>query len=138
MWLKPLDIVNAESLDVVLILRGFHTIMSFVDSTGALMNGSGLSECLETEFGTNIVRKIMDEKAISRAICVHFLTEGSLMAELLATFVSATNVKVEQPVTKEVEEVEENVKMNDMNPDVVNEGTDSMNVASVFEEAGIR
>lgn len=60
------------------------------------------------------------------------------MAKLLATFVSATNVKVEEPVTEEVEEVEENVKINYMNSDVVNEGTESINVANVFENAGIR
>ena len=78
----------------------------------------------------------MDGKAISRAMCVHFLTEGPLMARLLATFVSAMNVKVEETVTKEVEDVEENVKMNDMNADAVNEGTESMNVASIFEDAG--
>ena len=60
------------------------------------------------------------------------------MAKLLATFFSATNVKVEEPVTEEVEEVEENVKINFVNSDVVNEGTESMNVASVFENAGIR
>ena len=44
---------NVESFDVVLIL-------------GALMKGSGLSECLEMEFGTNTVPKIIDGKAISR------------------------------------------------------------------------
>ena len=68
LWLNATDIVNAESFDVVLILGGFHTIMSFVGSIGALMKGSGLSECLETEFGTNTVPKIIDGKAISRAI----------------------------------------------------------------------
>ena len=48
-WLKPLDILNAELFNVVPILGGFHTMMSFLDSTGTLMNGSGLSDCLETE-----------------------------------------------------------------------------------------
>ena len=57
---------NVESFDVVLILGGFHTMMSFVSSIGALMKGSDLSECLEMEFGTNTVPKIIDGKAISR------------------------------------------------------------------------
>ena len=83
------------------------------------MNGSGLSGCLETELGTNTVPKIMDGKAISRAVCSHFPTEGSLMAKLLETFVSATNVKVE--------EAEENVEINDINPDDVNEGITNEN-----------
>ena len=57
LWLKAFDTIDAESFNVVLILGGFHTTVSFVDSIGALMNGSSLSECLETEFGTNTVPK---------------------------------------------------------------------------------
>ena len=71
----------------------------------------------------------------------------SVIAKLLATVVSATNVKVE--------EANENVEINDINPDVINDGiTDenegwekeslhteipgNMNVVSVFEDARIR
>ena len=68
LWLKASEVAKAESFDVVLILGGFHTMMGFTGSIGVLMNGSGLSECLETEFGTNTVPKIMDGKAIFRAI----------------------------------------------------------------------
>ena len=80
-----MDTVNAQSFDVVLILGGFHTMMSFVGSIGALIKGSGLSQCLEMEFGSNTIPKITDGKAISRAISAHFLTDGSLMIKLLAT-----------------------------------------------------
>ena len=155
LWLKALNIFNTKSFDVVLILSGFHTMMIFVGSTGALMNGSGLSECLETEFITNTVPKIMDGKAISRAIRAHFLTDRSFMAKLFAAFVSATNVEVEGAEAYEAEEAEENGEMNDRNPDFVNEGitneneeweeesshteiSESMNVTSVFEDAGIQ
>ena len=48
----------------------------------------------------------MDGKAISRAIRAHFLTGGSLMAKLLGTFVSTTNVKVEEVEAEKVEEAE--------------------------------
>ena len=51
LWLKAMDIIKAESFDMILILGGFHTMMSFVGSIGALMSGSGLAECLEIEFG---------------------------------------------------------------------------------------
>ena len=95
-----MDIVNAESFDVVLILGGFHTMMSFVGSIGALMKGCGLSECFKTEVGTNTVPKIIDGKAISKAIPTHFLTEGSLMAKLLATFVSGTDIEFEETETE--------------------------------------
>ena len=112
MWLKVLDIVHAESFDVVLILDGIRIMRIFVVGIGALMNESGIFECLQTEFGTNTVQTIIDGKAISRAIRAHFPTEGSLMAKLLATFVSAKN--------SEVKEAEENGEMNDMDPDDVN------------------
>lgn len=96
--MKAPDIVNAESFDVLPILGVFHTMMSYVGSIGALMNESGPSESLVMEFGTNTVPKITDRKVISRAIRTHFLTKA-----------------------EEVEDAEENVEMNDMNPDVVSE-----------------
>ena len=63
------------------------------------------------EFGTNTLPKTMDGKRISRAIRAYFLTEGSLMGKLLATFVSATNVKVEEAEAGEVAVAEDNVGM---------------------------
>ena len=41
LWLKAMDIIKAESFDMILILGGFHTMMSFVGSIGNLMDGSG-------------------------------------------------------------------------------------------------
>ena len=118
-----MDIVSAESFDVVFILGGFHTMMNFVGSIGALMKESCLSECLETEFEINTVPKIIDGKAISRAIRAHFLTEGSLMAKLLATFVSSTDIDFEETETEKNEETEENLELNKISPDVIYEET---------------
>ena len=118
-----MDIVSAESFDVVFILGGFHTMMNFVGSIGALMKGSCLSECLETEFEINTVPKIIDGKAISRAIRAHFLTEGSLMTKLLATFVSSTDIDFEETETEKNEETEENLELNEISPDVIYEET---------------
>ena len=109
-----MDIVNTKSFDVVLILGGFHTMTSFVGSIGALMKGFVLSECLETEFGANTVPKIIDGKAISWAVRAHFLTEGSLMAKLLATFVSGTDTEFEETETEKNEETEENLELNEI------------------------
>ena len=50
----------------------------------------------------------MDGKGISRVIRGYFLTEESLMAKLFATFVSATNVKVEEAEAGEVALAEDN------------------------------
>ena len=89
------------------------------------------------------------EKQFCWEICAYFLTKGSLVTKLIATFVSATNIEVGEA------EAEENVEMNDMNPDVVNEGitdeneeweeeklhteiSEGTNAASVSEDAGIR
>ena len=87
LWLKATEIVQALSLRMVLILGGFHTMMSFVGSIGNLMDGSGLTDCLQNVFASNSVPKIMDGKAISRALRGHFLIESSLCTILLSTFI---------------------------------------------------
>ena len=46
LWLKANEIVQTKELNVVLMLGGFHTRMSFIRSIGHLMEGSGLSEKL--------------------------------------------------------------------------------------------
>ena len=46
LWLKVSDIKNCKSMDIVLILGGFHLMMSFMGSIGSLMKGLGLSEAL--------------------------------------------------------------------------------------------
>lgn len=66
LWLKGLDITNADSFNVVLVLGGSHTMMSLVGGIGTLMNESGLLECFQTEFEASNVPKIIDGKAISR------------------------------------------------------------------------
>jgi hypothetical protein len=44
-YVKAVDIVLAEKLDVVVKLSGFHIIFNFLESIGSLMRGSGLEEC---------------------------------------------------------------------------------------------
>ena len=118
-----MDIVNTKSFDVVLILGGFHTMTSFVGSIGALMKGFVLSECLETELGANTAPKIIDGKAISCVVRAHFLTEGSLMAKLLATFVSGTEIEFEETETEKKVETEENLELNEISPVIYEETT---------------
>ena len=73
LWLKATEIINALSLNIVVILGGFHTMMSFAASIGSLMDGSGLSEGMEAIFGGNAVKHIMSGKVISRALRGHIL-----------------------------------------------------------------
>ena len=64
LWLKATEIVNALSLEVVLILGGFHTIMSFSGSIGDIMTDSGISECFGTVYGSTAISHMLTGKAI--------------------------------------------------------------------------
>ena len=56
LWLKATEIANAKSMNIVLILGGFHLMKSFMGSIGSLMKGSGLSEALATCYGSKCNR----------------------------------------------------------------------------------
>ena len=83
LWLKATEIVNAKSLPIVLILGGFHLMMSYVGSLGCLMKGSGLQEALQTVYASNTVEHIVSGKAIGRALRGHFLIESALESKLI-------------------------------------------------------
>ena len=79
LWLKATDIVSAENLPVVLILGGFHMMMSFVGSIGSLMSNSGLITALETIYGPVSVKHMLTGKAIAMSMRGNFLVESALM-----------------------------------------------------------
>ncbi len=54
-----------------------------MDSIGSMMKGSGLEEALERAYGPNAVTQMMSGKAISRALCRHFLIEAALVNKLI-------------------------------------------------------
>ena len=71
-----MTIVESEDpstqLDSVIVhLGGFHTLMSFLESIGHLMAGTGLQELLEMIFASNTVTHILSGKAVARAVCCH-------------------------------------------------------------------
>ena len=70
LWQKTQEIAVTKLLDFIILLGGFHTLMSFVDSIGHFMQGSGLSEVLGTIYGENTVNKILSGKSIARAFRV--------------------------------------------------------------------
>ena len=84
LWLKATEIINALSLNMIVILGGFHTMMSFAGSIGSSMDGTGLTEGLKTIFGGNAVKHIISGKAISRALRAHFLVEAALVTKLMS------------------------------------------------------
>ena len=83
LWLKATKIIQEKGLPIVWRLGGFHALMSFLGSMGTAMKASGLAESFETVYGEPTVRQMFAGKAISRALCGHFLVEAVLMTKLL-------------------------------------------------------
>ena len=83
LWLKAYEIAKSKQLDIVVRLGGFHTLMSFLGSIGAVMGGSGLNKLLELIYASNSVTHIMSGKAVARSLRAHFLVESTLMGLLI-------------------------------------------------------
>ena len=106
LWLKAMDVVQAKSLKVVLILGSFHLMMSFIGSIGHLMKGSGISEALEIIYSPNPVEHMLSGKAISRALRGHFLISSALHSKHLLFF-SAQVERIELYAKQEGKEHQE-------------------------------
>ena len=89
LWIKAVEIVQAQKLPIVLMLGGFHTMMSFAGSIGSLMTNSGLSTALETCNGPVSVKHMLSGKAIAMFLRANFLTESALVAMLMSTIMEA-------------------------------------------------
>lgn len=88
LYMKARDIVQScphpELSNVVVRLGGFHLLMSYMGSIGAIMAGSGLKELLCTIYAENSVDKILNGHAYSRAVRAHMLINLAL-AHLIFT-----------------------------------------------------
>lgn len=83
LYLKALIIIQNAADDsplkkIVLLLGGFHTLMSFLGCIGSLMEDMGLAETLETIYAPNSVIHMMSGKAFSRALRGHFIVDNAL------------------------------------------------------------
>jgi hypothetical protein len=78
LYVKAVDIVLAEKLNVVVKLGGFHIILSFLGSIGFFMRGSGLEEVLGVIYGPNVIEHVLSGKDYQRAIRGHFLVHAAL------------------------------------------------------------
>jgi hypothetical protein len=112
LWLRATEIVRAKSMNVVLILGGFHLMMSYMGSLGFIMRGSGLSEALQQIYGPNAVDHLLSGKAVSRAVRAHLLTESALTTKLLKNlvpqdYVSCTYETAEQDVSPDIQQCRE-------------------------------
>ena len=77
-------------MNIVLILGGFHLMMSFLGNIGMIMNGSGLSEAVQTVYGHNAVIYMMTVKYISRSLCGNFLVVSALRTKLIMKCIPQT------------------------------------------------
>ena len=83
LWLKATEIITDKSMSMVLLLGGFHMLMSFMGSIGTIMENSGLSTVLETIYGSVSVKHMLTGKAIAMSLRGNFIVESALMAHLL-------------------------------------------------------
>lgn len=98
LWWKAMTIIESEGSgsplkSIILRLGGFHVLMSFLGAIGHLMSGSDLEEILELVYAPNTVPKMLERKAIARAIRGHFLVDGALN-----TLLAAKTFQVKLPI----------------------------------------
>ena len=77
LYIKAMEIVKVKNLNMVVMLGGFHLLMSFLGSIGEVMKGSGLEDALEELYGKSRVLHLISGKAVSRALRGHFLVESA-------------------------------------------------------------
>ena len=68
---------------IVLMLGCFHTLMNLLGAIGTLMEGTGLSNILQTVYGGNAVGHMMTGKAVQRALRGHLLVDKCLHSQLI-------------------------------------------------------
>ena len=63
---------------IVLILGGFHTEMSFLGTIGSLMYGSGLKEAICQVYAEGSIDQMLSGKAVFQAVRAHLLIDAAL------------------------------------------------------------
>ena len=96
---KIIEALPSESPlhQIVLILGGFHTQMSFLGSIGNLMAGSGLKEVMSQVYAEGSVEHMLSGKAMARAVRAHLMVDSALntmaTAEMLGVPVPCVSSK---------------------------------------------
>ena len=83
LWIKAVEIVRNDRLNVCCRLGGFHTLMNFLGAIGFVMTGSGFAEGLQLCFGSVSVTHMLTGKAYAKSLRGHLLTESALSTLLL-------------------------------------------------------
>jgi hypothetical protein len=98
LWVKAMEIVTAKAMPIVLILGGFHLMMSYLNNIDTIMKVSGLSEAFQTIYSRNAVDYMMSGKSISRAQRGHLLVESALTVKFLRQFISVYIIENEDGI----------------------------------------
>ena len=91
LYIKAMEIVKAKNMNMVVMLGGFHLLMSFLGRIGEVMKGSGLEDALEELYGKSTVPHLVSGKSVSRTLRGHFLVESALVCQLLVSLISMEN-----------------------------------------------
>ena len=75
-------------MNVVCRLGGFLVLMSYLGAVGTLMAGSGLTDALQTCYGSATVSQMMSGKAYAKAVRGHMLALSALHTLLLHAIVN--------------------------------------------------
>ena len=111
--------------------------MSFLGSIGSVMKGSGLSDALETTYGSNAVTHMLSGKAVARALRGHFLIEAALMTKLIAPILPRTGAQIVEKENNEeimVPNESESSSKADIE-DEINDGSEEGSAESFVHEA---
>ena len=93
LFIKAFEISKSKNINIVIHLRGFHLLVSFLGGTGTIMEGCGSSTTRETIYAPNSVVHLLAGKAYARALRCHLLTETSLQ-QILFNKVIADEEKI--------------------------------------------
>ena len=77
----------------VILLVGFHLLLSFMGSIGAIMAGSGLEAIWETVCAKNSVVHTMNGRAYAIGIRAHLMSQSALATLLLGTYSAEESLK---------------------------------------------
>ncbi len=126
-WIANL-IISAEPADsklrdIVLVLGGFHTEMSFLGTIGSLMAGSGLKEVMSQIYAEGSVDHMLSGKAVSRSVRGHLLTDTALRILVTSEMLDVPVPKVFEQQTEESSSCSSGPSHDDDDDDVTSDGS---------------
>ena len=82
LYVKAYEIAMSNKIEIFVRLGGFHQLMSFLESTGSLMEGSGLRRALETAY----VPLTVDHMMTGKAVRGHMMSASAVLSLLSKGF----------------------------------------------------